>query len=248
MELHKALRNIIQTDGPEILKEVRLVNILDDFQAYQDIPASKYILRAIIVDGYSSKLLAIGKWNSEAETLVNKFSSVTGFIPESVSLIFQSISYGIGWTSNNPEKHPSKTKSPNQQFAQKNSPSTTPFPNRTNIPTQWKNNMTEDELDSYFLSLTELDSSNDQVFGASIENLCYFMSDNNNLTLSCEVRRINKKKDYAFLRYTLYDTKGRAVSTGYGTGKAPNTPNPNPVLLEFTLPPKMISKIRLYWE
>ena len=248
MELHKALRNIIQTDGPEILKEVRLVNILDDFQAYQDIPASKYILRAIIVDGYSSKLLAIGRWNREAEALANKFSSVTGFIPESVTLIFQSISYGIGWTTNNPENHLSKTKNPNQHSAQNKPTSTTPLPRRKSIQTQWRNNMTEDEIDAYFLSITELDSSNDQVFGASIENLCYFISSNDNLTLSCEVKRINKKKDYAFLRYTLYDTKRRAVSTGYGTGKAPNTPNPNPVLLEFDLPPKMISKIRLYWE
>lgn len=248
MELHKALRNIIQTDGPEILKEVRLVNILDDFQAYQDIPASKYILRAIIVDGYSSKLLAIGRWNNNTEQLASKFAMVTGFIPDSVSLIFQSIAYGIGWINNNPTKLPSKSNSPTRPSAHSNTPSTIPSSNRKNIPTQWRNNMTEDEIDDYFLSLTEIDSSNDKVFGASIDNLCYFMSINNNLTLSCEVKNINKKKDYAFLHYALYDTKGRAVSTGYGTGKAPNTPNPNPVLLEFDLPPKMITRIRLYWQ
>lgn len=33
MELHKALRHIIQTEGQDILKEIRLVNILDDFKA-----------------------------------------------------------------------------------------------------------------------------------------------------------------------------------------------------------------------
>lgn len=97
MELHKALRNIIQTDGPEILKEVRLVNILDDFNAYQDIPASKYILRSIIAEGYTSKLLALGKWDNNAVMLSQKFSSMTGFIPESVFVIFQSIAYGLGW-------------------------------------------------------------------------------------------------------------------------------------------------------
>ena len=77
MELHKALRHIIETEGQDIIKEIRLVNILDDFNAYQDIPASKYILRAIIADGYSSKLLQIGKWDNFAKALSTKFHSLT---------------------------------------------------------------------------------------------------------------------------------------------------------------------------
>lgn len=97
MELHKALQYIIQTEGRDIIKEIRLVNILDDFNAYQDIPASKYILRAIIAEEYTNKLLALGKWDNRAEILSQKFSAMTGFIPESVSAIFQSIAYGLGW-------------------------------------------------------------------------------------------------------------------------------------------------------
>lgn len=99
MELHKALQHIIQTEGQDILKETRLINILDDFNAYQDIPASKYILRAIIAEGYTSKLLALGKWDNNTEMLSQKFSAMTGFIPESVSIIFQSIAFGLGWVS-----------------------------------------------------------------------------------------------------------------------------------------------------
>lgn len=102
MELHKALQHIIQTEGQDILKETRLVNILDDFNAYQDIPASKYILRAIIAEGYTTKLLALGKWNNNAEVLSQKFSAITGFIPESVSIIFQSIAFGLDWMNEFP--------------------------------------------------------------------------------------------------------------------------------------------------
>ena len=96
MELHKALRNIIQTEGCEIIKDLRIINILDDFNAYKDIPASKYILRAIITEGYAKKLLKLGKWGSEAETLIAKFTNMTGFVPEYVSLLFQSIAYSLG--------------------------------------------------------------------------------------------------------------------------------------------------------
>ena len=99
MELHKALRNIINTEGQEILNDLRLVNILDDFNAYQDIPASKYILRAIIADGYTGKLLMIGKWDNKAQSLINKFCASTGFNEVSVWNIFQSIAFGLDWIS-----------------------------------------------------------------------------------------------------------------------------------------------------
>lgn len=99
MELHKAIKQIVDTEGPEIINDLRLVNILDDFKAYEDIPASKYILRAIIVDGYANKLLEIGKWDNRAVLLPNKFASITGFIPENVDLIFHSIAYSLGWIS-----------------------------------------------------------------------------------------------------------------------------------------------------
>lgn len=99
MELHKALRNIITTEGQEILNDLRLVNILDDFNAYQDIPASKYIIRAIIADGYTSKLLKIGKWDNNAQLLTNKFCASTGFNEESAWNIFQSVAFGLDWIS-----------------------------------------------------------------------------------------------------------------------------------------------------
>lgn len=44
MKLHKALKQIVQIDEQDLLKDVRLVNILDDLNAFQDIPSSKYIL------------------------------------------------------------------------------------------------------------------------------------------------------------------------------------------------------------
>lgn len=97
MELHKALKKIIDTEGTEIIKDLRLVNILDDLKAYEDIPASKYILRSIIAEGYSIKLIENGKWDNILTLLANKFAKTTGFIPQNVNLIFQSLAYGLGY-------------------------------------------------------------------------------------------------------------------------------------------------------
>ena len=100
MDLHVALRNIIDTDGIDIVNDVRLVNILSDFKAFDAIPASKYILRAVIADGYARRLISCGKWDLNAKALCSHFASSTGFQEDYVSLIFQSIAYGLRFVNN----------------------------------------------------------------------------------------------------------------------------------------------------
>lgn len=97
MELHNALRAVIQSEGDAIITDIRLVNILDDFKAYSEMPAAKYILRAIIADGVAQKLLHIGNWNNDAINLASSFASITGFIPEMVETLFKSLAFGLSW-------------------------------------------------------------------------------------------------------------------------------------------------------
>ena len=99
MKLHIALKSVIDTDGVDIINEVRLVNILDDLKAFESIPASKYILRAIITDGYARKLYTIGSWNANAQKLIQQFSNTTGFQPDYVYRIFQSIAFALNFIS-----------------------------------------------------------------------------------------------------------------------------------------------------
>lgn len=98
MPLHEALRYIVETEGTNILSDTRLVNILDDFHAFDELPNIKYILRALIVDGATLQLLSQKDWNS----VESKFKMTTGFIPEMVSYIFQSLSYGLCHTDTIP--------------------------------------------------------------------------------------------------------------------------------------------------
>lgn len=73
MDLHNALRTIIRAEGQGIITELRIVNILDNFNAFSDMPSAKYILRAIIADGHMQKLLQIREWNNEANNLAARF-------------------------------------------------------------------------------------------------------------------------------------------------------------------------------
>lgn len=243
MELHNALRNIVQTDGKEILKDVRLVNILDDFNAYQDIPASKYILRAIIADGYTGKLLMIGKWDIKAETLVQKFSTITGFIPELVLLIFQSIAFGLGWINLiNQDSIQNKQKQPDADITQ---PSNSPF------QSGWRNSMTDDEKEDYIISLLDYDNSRESQNNVKLENISFEVNDEEEITMYCEFRRTGIMSDVTsvWLRYALYDLRGRMKDTGLVNGMDGTESNPKPVSkMWWNLKAPQISRIRLFWE
>ena len=155
MEFHKALRNIIKTDGPEILRDIRLVNILDDFNAYNDIPASKYILRAIISDGYADNLLPLGKWGNQAQAIINKFCVTTGFKEEAVWNIFQSIAFGLEWISiYNPIQ--SQTRKKTNYVAPKV------------IPNSDFSCMTPTQQESYITGLIEVDGNIESKLGITI--------------------------------------------------------------------------------
>ena len=97
MKLYEAIKRVIDCDGFEAITNQRTINVLSDFQAYAEIPSSKYMLRAIITDGYAKRLLKIGTWGNESKKLLNQFIIDTGF-QQNVSLfVFESIAYGLGW-------------------------------------------------------------------------------------------------------------------------------------------------------
>lgn len=233
MELHKALRHIIQAEGAQIVNDLRLVNILTDLCAFDNIQGSKYIMRAIIADGISQQFLSIGELNNKAVSLINKFSYNTGFNESSVRQIFNSIAFGLLWINDIPIEESTSALNNSQN---------------NSMYAHWTNDMTDDETDRYFQSMTSIDCANEYLFGVKIQNLHYFINSYENLSLSCEVYRVNKGKKYVFLNYAVYDTKGRVIRTGYVTGAAPETPNPYPIVESLQYRPEQISKIRLFWN
>ena len=221
MELHKALRNIINTEGQEILNDLRLVNILDDFNAYQGIPASKYILRAIISDGFTAKLLFLGKWNSDAEQLANKFAMITGFVPESVSAICQSIAYGLGWI-NAIQLH-SKTSN--------------------NVTQSTSNKISKEEE---LLNKIEINTSGQNGNNVIAKNFSCRINSVKSFTLFCEFHKSHPKKD-GTMRYALYDFKGRIMDEGYFGWVYDYEPTIVTRSREFDFSYNNIGKIYLYW-
>lgn len=116
MELHAVLNNIVKQNRDSILFESRLINMLTDYNAFEQYPATKYILREIIDSKYSQQLYNCTLWNMQAEKLIIEFVTKTGYQKPLSNYVFQCIAYSLGWvktvsapleSQNEPPKIPS---------------------------------------------------------------------------------------------------------------------------------------------
>lgn len=97
VEFHDALKDVISREEPGIIKEKRLVYILDDFKVFDNYSSTRYILKAIITGGYSDSLLKIGKWDISVVSLIHNCVIGTGFQKNMVNYVFQSLAYALGY-------------------------------------------------------------------------------------------------------------------------------------------------------
>lgn len=96
MELYKVIRNVINTNHINDF-DMRFVNILNDFSAYQDYSSAKYIYKIMAEDGFMRQFVNLGTWNSESERMASQFAKRTGFQLQNVIYSFKSLAYGLGW-------------------------------------------------------------------------------------------------------------------------------------------------------
>ena len=135
--LHITMREAIEQFGFDVLTEGRLVNILLDYGAYSDVPASKTIIQAIVSDGYSQKILDLGKqrrsflsslfnsnetigkpegeeWRNKLESYAAMISKRNGFQQPLVDYVIECLVYGLDWIDNTPILPQSQTASQTQ--------------------------------------------------------------------------------------------------------------------------------------
>lgn len=102
MELHKALRQIIKTEGADIIADLRLVNILDDLKVFSDQKHLKNILRILIQDGKIVLGNSKKTWNENLDRQIIKVTDEYGWSMEIVAYVFKCITYGLFYTTKVP--------------------------------------------------------------------------------------------------------------------------------------------------
>ena len=108
--LYKAIRDCISKYGIDIIKSTRLANILADFDAFEEVPATKQVLKAFLISGYGNEVAGIyvrqlpwkKKMQAFARELVNKHGLKEGL----VNYTLECVEYGLGWIDEEPKYDP----------------------------------------------------------------------------------------------------------------------------------------------
>ena len=118
--MHTIIKKIIKKRGQDVITSKILVNNIDDEGGFSDVEKRPYkkILKLIIEEGYSRKLLDIEAWNAEAEMLARTCAQRSLIQEEGVLYVFACLAYGLGWLSKAP-KVPAEVKKIKQQEAKK---------------------------------------------------------------------------------------------------------------------------------
>lgn len=100
-QLHTGIKDIIQTNGTEPIRTVQLANILADYSAYDEYPATKVVLKDVLTTGYGQRIYNAfnesGKiYLAEIEMIKQDYSKKSKFKKDVVNYVFDSICYGLG--------------------------------------------------------------------------------------------------------------------------------------------------------
>lgn len=118
--MHTIIKKIIKKQGQDVITSKILVNCIDDEGGFSDVEKRPYkkILKLIIDENYSRKLLEIGAWDAEVEMLARTCAQRSLIQEEGVLYVFACLAYGLGWLSKAP-KVPAEVKKIKQQEAKK---------------------------------------------------------------------------------------------------------------------------------
>ena len=108
--LHIAIKDCVHNYGIEVIKSTRLANILADYNAYEDVPASRQILREFLSDGYGSKVFDLYSqklpWQKKLESFSKDFIKKHGYKESLVTYTLECLEYGLGWITQEPQYEP----------------------------------------------------------------------------------------------------------------------------------------------
>ena len=114
MELYNALKKVVELQTEDILKDVKLINILSDFKAYDDMPSSKYLLKYMVSEGLMANLLYEYQSQNDVDLLLSShiklISDTYGYKENLAEYVIRCIAFSLGWTNETPSlnNHDSK--------------------------------------------------------------------------------------------------------------------------------------------
>ena len=99
MTFQEAIKTVINDFGKDILTNPSVVNILSDYNGYEESKAFKIILRIIISEGYLDQIRMTKNWELNCSKIIERFVNNTGFQEDKSVYVIQCIAIGLGLTT-----------------------------------------------------------------------------------------------------------------------------------------------------
>lgn len=105
MKLYDAIKEIVKLKGKDIITDSALLNYLNDYHAFEDNPAFKQIVKSIIDNGYTNRILSINATNTDIalSTFVHDLVCFYGYNQQYAEYCVTSFAYAIEATKVKPE-------------------------------------------------------------------------------------------------------------------------------------------------
>ena len=104
--LPHAIKIVVSKNGKDVVRDVRLLNIMNDMVSIEDHAAVKNIMREALKYGYGRKLLSLTPPHDDYQLKIKAYSKTIsdsfGFKDVIVQYVLYSIAYGIGLCPNAP--------------------------------------------------------------------------------------------------------------------------------------------------
>lgn len=206
-----ALKQVIEEYGKDVLLKSVVINVLNDYNAFADIPQTKFILKCIISESIAERLLLYKSWNNDCEKIMNRFVQTTGFRTEFTEYVFKSLSYSFGWM----DDFPTYEQLNNVFSSSVTTTSIPPLPRNKPIKNKPVEKMDEDEFEQYVWSIIEWDHNLEKKAGIELSNFFIrpYDSDYDSIVFLFEAKG-KLKTDRFTLNYAAYDERGRLRDTG----------------------------------
>ena len=216
MNFQKAIVSVINDYGKDILLKNTVINILSDYNAFQESKAFKVILRHIISEGFLDQILYIKNWETSYPQLINRFVENTGFQYDKALYVVSSLAYALGISQTSATYNISN---PQKQTLQQPTVNKTP----ANI-SQLSLNLTESKLDrlseekkiqykekaeQYIESIIEYKGDIKKELGVDIIISCNFDYNRNYFEFKLDINGALKNDTYFY--FIIYNNVGKVI-------------------------------------
>lgn len=259
MSFQEAIISVINDYGKDILLKSTIINILNDYNAFQESKAFKVILKHIISEGYLDQIMYMKNWDGAHPQLINRFVENTGFQYDKALYVVSSLAYALGISQTSATYNISNQQQlPSQPIANKTPKNISQSSlNLTGSKlyklSDEKQIQYKEKAEQYLESIIEYKGNIKKELGVDVIVTCDFDCNDNTFRFRMEINgKIKNTYEYFNFHFVIYNNAGRVVntiSTYYSkTNKNYQVLHTNYSYQKDHKTVSNIGKIILYWE